>query len=331
VSARYPRLIFDDRSTRANRTTGWERYCRQLLAALGDHVVAAGLGGRCVAARLRADWITLPYLARRGAVIHYPTFPPLAIDRPFVWTVHDLTWWKFPQFSSRLGRAYYARFARRALGSGILIADSYAIADELTCDFDVAEERLVVARLGCTPLPRPAPEIARFAGVRPFILMVGSIEPRKNLVAAVNAYRTSGVSKTHDLRIFGRLAWGVLPQGAILESDLSDQRLAELYATASALLVPSFYEGFGLPLIEGLASGTPVLCSDIPAFREVGATYCRYFDPYSSESMVDAFRQAAVIERAPVPEAWLGQFTWAKCAEDTLRAYTRVLRLAGHL
>jgi glycosyltransferase involved in cell wall biosynthesis len=310
-------IIFDDRSANSLRTTGWERYSRSLLAALGRTVRPMELPGDGLFARFRGDLITLPRTSRQSVIIHYPTYPPLVTSQPFVWTVHDLTWWRFPKYASRLGRSLYRPLGARAVQRGVLLADSVSVRLELIEYLGLDERMVISAPLGLPQLPPPSGRRRS----RPYLLVVGSVEPRKNLEAFVRAFQASGVAGTHDLVICGRIGWGSLPEGVTPESGLSDAALSDLYAGASAFIFPSHYEGFGLPILEALRAATPVFCSDIPVFREVGGPHCSYFDQYSLESMVEAVRQASVATPIESPTAWLQRFSWERCAEDTRAAY----------
>jgi glycosyltransferase involved in cell wall biosynthesis len=138
---------------------------------------------------------------------------------------------------------------------------------------------------------------------RPFFLSVGSIEPRKNLHRLAEAFRSSGLAHDFELLLVGRQAWGELPEGVSVTGAVSDGELKSLYKNAQATFVPSFYEGFGLPVAEGLALGSPVFCSDIPVFREVAGPVARYFNPFDVDSIREALIAAAQLGAADRPAA----------------------------
>lgn len=129
---------------------------------------------------------------------------------------------------------------------------------------------------------------------RPFFLSVGSIEPRKNLRRLAEGFRAARLLRNFDLVLVGRAAWGHLPAGVKFTGPMSDANLRWLYEHACALVAGSVYEGFGLPVAEAVSLGTPVYCSDIPAFHEASQGKARlFFNPESTESIREAFLQAA--------------------------------------
>jgi glycosyltransferase involved in cell wall biosynthesis len=190
--------------------------------------------------------------------------------------------------------------------------------------------------------PEKAKKTVQKLGVsQPFILSVGTVEPRKNYLRLLDAYarlRERGIE--HRLLIAGRLGWLYEPilarvetlrlgaHVAIVQPD--DEALAAMYSLADACVFPSLYEGFGIPLLEALATGTPVACSDASSFPEIVGDAAITFQPYDVESIVvglervltdaDLRRQLAALgpERA-------SRFSWVNAAEGTVQAYRRAL------
>jgi glycosyltransferase involved in cell wall biosynthesis len=233
-----------------------------------------------------------------------------------VYTLHDLTWWKWAETASLMGRRYYAPLARRVLRRDVhLVTVSHAVADEAAEFFGIDREAITVAPLG-VELPEPGPRTGR---PRPYLLSVGTLEPRKNLQRLAEAYARSGVAATHDLVFVGRTGWGAAPPGVHIVSGLDDVGLAGMYRDATALVLPSLYEGFGLPAVEAMQMGVPVLCSDIPALREVTGGYATYVDATDTDSLTDALRDVTDAVTPP------GAATWAR---KTFRWETTVKRLS---
>lgn len=320
---------FDDRSANEERTTGWERYSRDLLAALGQRVRPLGLHTAGMGRRVRSDWVTLPHLSReRGRLpLHLPTFPPTpAMRGPLVWTVHDLTWWTQRHTSSAAGRVYYGPLAALAMRRRDVtwVTPSHQIRDELMDRFGLPPDAVIATPLGVSSLP----DGEAFVADRPYVLSVATMEPRKNLGFLLEAYARSSLRRTHDLRLIGRRGWGVEPPSdVVVMGAVDDRTLAALYRGAAALVSPSLYEGFGLPLIEAMSVGLPVLCSDIPVYREVTGGLVRYFSLRSTDDLVD---QLDALVDAPEADRdqwrrWAGRFTWTSCAELTMTAYRRAL------
>lgn len=297
------RILFDARSASGLRITGWERYTRSLLGVLASlpNVAVTATDSRSVASRLYSDWVTLPIQAREYDLVHFPSFPPshLIPTHKSIVTVHDLTWWLFPETASKMGKHYYKRLTDHANKHGLIATVSESVKDQILLDQPNANVCVIGNIVGLDSVieePATLPE-------RPFFLSVGSIEPRKNLHRLAEAFRSSGLAQDFELLLVGRQAWGELPKGVSVTGAVSDGELKSLYKNAQATFVPSFYEGFGLPVAEGLALGSPVFCSDIPVFREVAGPFARYFNPFDVDSIREALIAAAQLGAADRPVA----------------------------
>lgn len=233
-------------------------------------------------------------------VSHHPLHHGGAIARllrrtgaRFVPLVHDLIPLDWPEFSPP---AEVARHRRR-LDTVNTLAD--AVLTNSAATAAVLRPRLrpglpvVAAPLGVTPVA-PEPGAARIAQGRPYFLAVGTIEPRKNHLLLLHAWRRMAAAAhgpTPLLLLVGRRGWeneqvlDVLERGPLAGREvrelggLNDGELTGLMKGARALLMPSFVEGFGLPVAEALAQGVPVIASAIPAHREVGAGVPEFLDP----------------------------------------------------
>ena len=236
----------------------------------------------------------------------------------------------FPAFNVRPFREGLARIL--AVACGVLTVSRAVMADvgqycaaegygHLPMDYAYSGAD-VAPSLSVTGTVRP--EIAARCAERPF-LMVGTIEPRKGhktALAAYDQYRQAGGRR--PLVIVGRLGWKELDIVAQLQAvaaasqavfayhDATDAELAALYAHAGALLFASFYEGFGLPLVEAMHQGLPVIASDIPVFREIGQDYPRYFHVGDPQDLCRALYEydRAGENRRP-PRSWP---TWDQAA-----------------
>jgi glycosyltransferase involved in cell wall biosynthesis len=198
-----------------------------------------------------------------------------------------------------MGQHYYRRLAERAMARSRMVTISYFVKDEILAKFPRADVTVV------SPMPglRDAPPDLSVRRNRPYILSIGTVEPRKNLHSLVSAFDRSGLAQDLDLVIAGRRGWGSLPRSAVLLESMTDPQMRTLVEGAVALFAPSLYEGFGLPAVEAISLGTPVYCSDIPVFRETAPESRGFFDPTSAESIVEALREAAglPVERARPP------------------------------
>jgi glycosyltransferase involved in cell wall biosynthesis len=312
-------VLFDGRSGLLGRPGGWERYTAELTRHLGASVhVVPGRAPRHQLTSVAWEWTALPWYARGFPLVHLPTYPPPPTLRGRVlYTLHDLVWLRHPHWQSRGGRLYYRRVARQALGRVELVAVSQAIADELAAELDLKAH--VIAN-GVHALPDAVPEVRD----RPYLLSVGAVEPRKNLGRLVAAYQGSGLAGEVDLVLVGRSAWGELPEGVVYLGPVDDTRLASLYAGATAVASASLYEGFGLPVAEALTVGAPVVCSDIPAYREVTGGHARFFDPLSTSSIAEALVDAAHGLARP-PQTLRTRWSWERCAGEHRALYARLL------
>jgi glycosyltransferase involved in cell wall biosynthesis len=154
-----------------------------------------------------------------------------------------------------------------------------------------------------------------------YVLAVATLEPRKNLSRVVEAARIAGV----ELRVVGARGWGGVDVPGWV-GELPDAELAALYRGARCVLYPSLYEGFGLPVLEAMASGTPVVTSRDTAMEEVAADAAVLVDPFDVGSIVDGIAEAANRrdELVPLGLARARTFTWERAA-DTVSALWRDL------
>jgi glycosyltransferase involved in cell wall biosynthesis len=223
----------------------------------------------------------------------------------FICLVHDLIPIEYPEYARPNGADLHRRRVRTMaeLADG-LIANSEATARSMA-RFIGETGRLPpirVAHLGSDPLPDV--EVAPPALSDPYFVVLSTIEPRKNHLLLLNIWRrmieTLGPERTPHLAIVGRRGWenenviDMLERCTAIQdhvheyAGLSDARLSALLRRARALLCPSFAEGFGMPVTEALLSGTPVICSDLPALREAGGDVPDFIDPLDGPEWIRA-------------------------------------------
>ncbi|MBT1191100.1 glycosyltransferase family 4 protein [Rhodococcoides kroppenstedtii] len=272
--------------------TGWERYARcvaSLLIPMSTATVRITDPTK-PSSRFRDDWLAIPKASSSSDLRHFLTMPPAAPSRiPTITTIHDLAIWKYPETTTRMAQNYYKPLYERALQRDAIVTVSESMKAEIEDYFSVVDVGVIPNVVDDLAFTNTEP----YRGNRPYFICLGSIEPRKNIARLVEAFARSGVATEVDLKIVGRRAWGELPRMADYIEAPSDAELRSLIKGARALFFPSLYEGFGLPIIEAQAAGTPVYCSDLAVFHEVGGPAISVFDPLDIESIAESLRTAA--------------------------------------
>lgn len=326
------RLLLDARAAGRPQQTGWERYAQRLAEAFDKSPRVEVAEGWRPAYRFAAPWELLPHrLPPDIGAIHYPAFPPTHVPRGarLVMTLHDLTWWRFPEMATRMGRSFYKPLTQRALGcADLVIADSHAVRDEILERWPSLGNRCEVVYPGPGLAdPSLADLDSRPSRQRPYFLCIATIEPRKDLATLARAFSRSGLAADVDLVVVGRIGWGDPPPGVNVVEGLPDEALHALYANALALVSPSIYEGFGLPVLEAMLHETPVICTDIPVFREVSAGHAEFFPTGDAEALAELL-QAAVHqprEHTAAALAHAATLNWKRAADEMLGLYESVL------
>src|SRR5919201_2970715 len=276
------------RQTRA----GTARYVQALLThgPVDYDRLAWGGGGRAAAAARDLVWYPwlLPMKATGSDVLHCPTFrAPVRSRVPLVVTVHDLAVLRHPETFNRWTRTY-SRVAvpRVAGGAARVIAVSQFTKRETVELLAVPEDRVRVVPNGIEPAFRPEGP----AATGEYVLAVGTLEPRKNLPRAAEAAARLGL----ELRVAGGRGWGSfrLPPGVRTVGFVDDDELASLYRGALCLVYPSLYEGFGMPILEAMGCGTPVVTSRGGATEETAGGAAALVDPLDVASIAAGIQEA---------------------------------------
>jgi glycosyltransferase involved in cell wall biosynthesis len=321
------RVWFDARSLSRRYTTGWERYVRELaveLPKLIDITLWTPKTDNRLALLL-SDFRALKSQSGHQ-VVHFPTYPPLGkkINTSQVITVHDLTWWKYPETSSFLGKNYYKKNMTKSLfQSDVIICPSNYIRNEIISQFSLIPNKVVAIAHG-NSLPTGIKQKPN----RPYFLSIGTVEPRKNLDFYARAVTESGLSSHFDFLHVGRQGWGKLPNQLKSVETNSDQELANLITNATAVVIPSLYEGFGLPVLESHVQGIPVIISNTGALVELSDTSDKIFELGNLESLVESLRyfsqQETKLSTNEIEKA--KSLTWLKSAQKHVEVYVGLLK-----
>lgn len=286
---------------------------------------------------------------------HEPSFLPFRFDGPTVITIHDLSPLRFPETHPAQRVREFSEQLPKAIGRAArIIVDSDFVRREVISQFGVQPERVAAIHLGVSAEYRPraaadiGPVLGRY-GLVPgrYLLAVGTLEPRKNLLQAIDAYAglPQAVRQSTPLVIAGMRGW--LTQE--LESRIQHyEKSAEvrwlgyvpaedlplLYSGATMLVYPSLYEGFGLPVLEAMASGIPVIASNRASLPEVAGDVGLLVDPEDADGLRSRMRRliedpAEVRRLGALGVARAGQFTWDNCAGKTIAIYRKALQAAG--
>jgi glycosyltransferase involved in cell wall biosynthesis len=347
------------------RLTGVQRYALETLLALDEELSKAGtarsfdavvlappgtpapalrsLAFRCQGPFRGQLWeqLTLPVLTRGGFLLGFCPTGPLLKNAQVV-TIHDAAVYRVPESYGRLFRSWYKfLLPRLARQSALVMTVSEFAKSELIATLDVTAERVRVSGEGWQHLERIAPQVSVLEkhGLKPggYVLSVSSLAPHKNFRVIARALEhlkdcglTVVVAGAVDERVFDGSTEAAL-QSLELVGYVSDQELRALYEHAAMFVHPSYYEGFGIPPLEAMASGCPVLASNAGALPEVCGDAALYFhpdDPLELAALIrrlwsDPAERAALVQRG---HDRLRAHSWTGTAHCHLAVVEELLR-----
>ncbi|RJO59646.1 glycosyltransferase family 1 protein [Candidatus Parcubacteria bacterium] len=354
------RVAIDLQAT-AGQPTGFGRYLSQIYRALkkvapGDvELVQINWVKKNLRtpARLIWDQVGLPFAAawKRPDVLFVPAFStPILWPGKMVVACHDLIGRLFPENFSRTARLYWHDILPKALKfADQVITISNSSKKDIVRLLKIPESKVNVTPLAADPIFQPNQSEASKTRIkrsynlpRPFCLAVGTIEPRKNLPFLVEAFARAK-RNDHDLVIVGKRGWDAenlemhirklhLQDRVKILAYVPETDLPVLYASATALLFPSLYEGFGLPILEAMACGTPVVASTASSIPEVVGEAGLYADPKDLNAWQEQISRIITdsVLQSKLRVEGLNRargYTWEKTALRTLEIFYKVAKL----
>lgn len=293
----------------------------------------------------------LPYAPRWISgfdLYHQPSFVPHVFPGRTIVTVHDMSYRVFPQYHPRYRVLLFTAFENRIRSADKIITVSEYSRQEIADWLKIPAESIVVTYLGVGSQYRMLTVSdekrcyikSKYHLPEQFILYVGTIEPRKNLKRLVEAYQLFRLEQPRsELKlvlaggkgwlyddIFTRIKELHLEQEIVVTGYVASADLPYFYNLAMALVYPSLYEGFGLPLLEAMSCGTPVISSKTSSIPEVVGEAGLLVDPYKANELAEALYRVASSVSLRENMSILGlerarQFSWKKCAQQTIQVY----------
>ena len=276
----------------------------------------------------------------RAKVIYSPYFGNIRTAAAQVYTVYDMIYEQFPHYfpqQKAANRRFVEEKKRCIERADLLFAISASTAkDVLACYPGIDASKIVVTPLGVDPFFFQASTCQPEGDTKPFLLYVGNRHVYKNFLRLLIAFGQSGLAREFDLRVISPGGDGFSPQeiayieqyrlqdSVQLMTAVSEHTLRESYAGAALFVYPSEYEGFGLPILEAMASGTLVATASASSLPEIGGDVAFYFDPQSTDAIVDCLLRATSLsgehrkERVALGVARARTFTWERCQQQTL-------------
>jgi glycosyltransferase involved in cell wall biosynthesis len=360
-----PRILLNDNIVSPRMQRGVARYFRTITDGIityyGQNVTVCSPAARCYgeakyvpSVRFRGSrrlglqdkWASAIALVEHPTILFSAYYGAARSRAKHVYTVYDMIVERFPKYFPA-DNPHVRRFTREKKacleGADILFAISSSVArDIVDCYPSIDANKISVTPLGVDSHFFQAGNQGSTKNARPFFLYVGNRTLYKNFSRLLEAFGYSGLGRDFDLRVISPGGSGFtrdeaelvakydFQQHVDLLTSVSDAELCKQYANAQALVCPSEYEGFGLPILEAMASGTLVAMSNTSSMPEVGGDVALYFEPHDAESMANCLMRVACLsseerrERIEQGVARARTFTWERCQQQTVDVLQRL-------
>lgn len=294
--------------------------------------------------------VPVEWFAGEIDLFHSPNFilPPVRRAKALL-TVHDLSFIRHPQGAVAPLRKWLNKVVPYSLArADHVLADSQSTMQDLVEIFKISPDLITVVGAGVEERFQPVTDLSRLEAVRrryrlpaseKFILGLGTLEPRKNFTGLIEAYAQSPVRETHHLVIAGGKGWlyddifaavdaSPVAERIHLTGFVADEDLPALYSAADIFAFPSHYEGFGIPVIEAMACGTPVVCANNSSLPEVAGQAALQITATDTPALAEALSKMAtnsLLYRQAVAEGFkqAKKFSWPAAAQRLLAVYNR--------
>lgn len=287
------------------------------------------------------------FFKQRGDVALFTNYVclPSIFKIPRAIVVHDLAYLETPQYVSAKNRNFLQRFVPRSLQAAKLVMTvSQTTLDAVLHHYSVNPDRFLITPIPPIALTSPTGNnLERLGITKKFILFVGTLEPRKNILNLVKAYEAlpQEIRNTYSLVLAGGTGWYIEETLGYIKTSqanghdiitpgyIYEDTKAELYQKASLFVLPSFYEGFGMPILEAMNFDLPVALSDIAIFHEVAGPAAVYYDPNKPDNiaqriaalLTDTAQQQKLVKAG---RQKLKEYDWQKIAQSVYAEFKRI-------
>jgi glycosyltransferase involved in cell wall biosynthesis len=295
-------------------------------------------------------WVPIKLLADKADLFHATNLiAPLFATCPVVVTIHDLSSLLYPETHSLAHRIHMSLIPASAKKARKIIVPSLAVKKELEEHLVLQQDKIAVIHEGVGDEFRIISDRAKLSYVRhkyglpdKYILYVGTLEPRKNLEKLVEGFNLAKERMDgHKMIIAGKKGWNYraifnkvaalkLEKEVLFLGYVPDEDLPAIYNLARVFVYPSLYEGFGLPILEAMACGTPVITSKASSLPEVAGDSAILIDPNDCKALAAAMEEIVSRPKLHNDLRVKGldrskKFTWSQCAKDTLEVYNDII------